>query len=124
MKSHKIKKQPSVALPMLLKAVGHPGPVATAQESLDYMRVHYERGAVAALYDALYVVEELGLRAPGWVLKGALRVVGDRLKTGESIGDGSAGNERIYYQRQILHFRRWLAYQVVIAEGTPIIDAY
>jgi len=88
------------------------------------MRVHFEWGAVAGLYDALYVVEELGLNAPGWMLKGALRIVGDRLKTGAPIGQGSSGNEGISYRRQVMHYQRWLAYQVLVAEGTPKIDAY
>jgi hypothetical protein len=105
-------------------ATGHPGPVATSHDLLEYMRVHFEWGSVAALYDALYVLEELGLKAPGWVLKGALRIVGDRLKTGKSIGQGSSGNERINYRRQIIHYQRWLAYQVVVGEGTPKIDAF
>src|SRR6266567_7440727 len=83
----------------LLKAHGHPGPVATPHQLLEYMRVHFEWGSVAALHDALYVLEELGLKAPGWVLKGALRIVGDRLKTGKSIGQGSSGNEQINYRR-------------------------
>jgi hypothetical protein len=108
----------------LLKAHGHPGPVATPHQYLEYMRVHFEWGAVAALYDALYFLEQLGGEPPGWVLEGALRIIGDRLKTGKSIGKGSSGNERIKYRRQSIHYQRWLAYRVVVAEGTPTIDAF
>lgn len=118
------KKISPVSIRKLLEAHGYPALVGTAHQRLEYMRVHYEWGAVAALYDALYVVEELGLKAPGWVLKGALRIVGDRLKTGAPIGQGSSGNEGISYRRQVMHYQRWLAYQVVVAEGTPKIDAY
>jgi hypothetical protein len=107
----------------LLKAHGHPGPVATRHQFLEYMRVHFERGAIAALYDALYYLEQIGGEPPGWVLEGALQIIGDRLKTGKPIGDGSSGNERIKYRRQRMHYERWLAYRVVVAEGTPTIDA-
>jgi hypothetical protein len=125
MKSPTIKKQSSMSFSMFSKAAGHhPGPFAPIHQRLDHMRVHFEWGSVAALYDALYVVEELGLKAPGWVLKGALRIVGDRLKKGKSIGHGSSGNEQINYRRQVMHYQRWRAYQVVLAEGIPKIDAF
>lgn len=108
----------------LLKAHGHPGPVASSLQSLEYMRVHFERGAIAALYDALYYLEQVGGKPPAWVLEGALRIIGDRLKTGKPIGKGSSGNERINYRRQRIYYQRWLAYQVVVAEGVPTIDAF
>jgi hypothetical protein len=45
---------------------------ASHVNSLDDMKTHYDRGYIAALYDALCVVRELNLTAPQWVIEGAL----------------------------------------------------
>jgi hypothetical protein len=95
-----------------------------SNELLNHMQFHFKSGTIPALYDALDFLIGIGLSAPEWVLQGALQVTADRLKEGASIGKGSSGNERIKFQRQLIPYWRWRAYQKVRDEGTPEIDAY
>jgi hypothetical protein len=103
----------------------HPGPVVTANVLFDYMKLHFEAGAIAALHDALQLLLDLGgaTKATGWVLEGALRVTAERLKTGASIGKGSSGNETTEYRRQLIGYWRWRAYQEAKVERARKIKA-
>ena len=94
-------------------------PVFNPNELLDYMKLHFDAGAIAALHDALQLLLNLGgsKKAPEWVLEGALRITAERLKKGASIGKGSSGNEATKYRRQLIHYWRWRAYQKTKEEG-------
>jgi hypothetical protein len=94
-------------------------PVFNPNELLDYMKLHFDAGAIAALHDALQLLLNLGgsKKAPEWVLEGALRITAERLKKGASIGKGSSGNEATKYRRQLIHYWRWRACQKLKAEG-------
>jgi hypothetical protein len=108
----------------------HPGPVVTLNVLLDYMKFHFDAGAIAALHDALRLLLKLGgaKKAPDWVLEGALRITAERLKKGASISSGSSGNETTEYRRQLIRYWRWRAYQEAkverAREGARQIDPY
>ena len=61
---------------------------------LNELKVFYSVGGIIPpLYDALVLVRDSGCQTPEWVIDGAIRIVGDRLKQGYTIGYGPTGNE-------------------------------
>src|SRR6266849_7565983 len=84
---------------------------------LKELRVFYEAGVVLALYDALVLVGFSNVRAPGWVIKGAISIIGPQLKAGISTGKGASANTAAKYQNEMMHFRRWLVVRNLQEKG-------
>jgi hypothetical protein len=125
MVSQKRSKKTSPAEPQNPALRFHPGPVVEVNVLFDYMKFHFDAGAIAALHDALQLLLKLGgaKKAPDWVLEGALRITAERLKTGASIGKGSSGNETTEYRRQLIVYWRWRACQEAKVERARKIKA-
>lgn len=91
---------------------------------LEELRLFYDQGVMPALYDALMLVKDSGCPAPEWVIDGALRAVGDRLKLGFPTGKGASGNELARYRNDMKHFRRWQAVMLLLQEGISSMDVF
>ena len=91
---------------------------------LKELKLFYEQGVMPALYDALVLARENEVPPPNWVLEGAQRVIGDRLKLGFVKGIGVTGNEASQYRFNMMHFRRWQAVKLCLSQGSTLDDAY
>jgi hypothetical protein len=87
------------------------------------LREFYESGTLAALYDALLLATESGYPPPDWVVEGALKVVGDRLKAGFPLGKGRSGNELAKYQNSMKERRRWQTVKALKQKKITVEDA-
>ena len=88
-------------------------------------REFYEKGGVlAALFDAIFLAKESKQPPPEWVLDGALKVIGDRLKAGLKIGKGTKGNESAKYEIEMNHYHRWRTIKILRRKGVKWTKVY
>jgi len=88
-------------------------------ERWELMRVFYEAGVDAALYDALFLAVEAGNAPPEWAVEGALEAVGDRLKFNPDKEEAKTD-----YYKAIIRFRRWQAVMKSKEEGFKGDDVF
>ncbi len=88
------------------------------------LREIYESGVPAAIYEAILIATESGSPPPDWVLEGALKIIGDRLKLGFSLKNGRSGNELAKYQNSMKHFRRWQVVSKLLENGVVFTKVF
>jgi hypothetical protein len=103
--------------PPVIETTSEWGSFFNVATRLKELRVFYEAGEVLALYDALQLVGISKVRAPAWVIKGAISIIGPQLKAGISTGKGASANTAAKYQNEMMHFRRWLVVRNLREKG-------
>ena len=90
--------------------------IVNLKQKWNSQRAYYEKGGViAALFDAIILAKESKQPPPEWVLNGALKVIGDRLKFG--FKKGATGNESQKYEMAMKHYHRWQAVKKLRRKG-------
>ncbi len=107
-----VKKSTSNYLP-------HKSPMFRLFERFEEMRLAYEAGNPAAIYDAFQLFKRLEFEPEGdhecsewpsyyeWIMDGVTQVLEDRLRRAVPHGRGRTGNESAYYRERMKEYYRF-----------------